>query len=166
MGLKTVVLLGLLFSIAPSAFAVTVEIEKYDSAANYSVLSATNNIVYLNKCNRDKLKPYEWKTWEGHYGVRAYIQPIATIIVKRELNDAYIVETSTFVEKAIQISAKIGGNILCYVDLKKWSQTVSYEAMTFRAYRQFFLSGHKGLETFYNDKMTGGLPLTIQDTQN
>jgi hypothetical protein len=152
---------SLLLALGSSAFALTEEVDKLDSKASYSAVADTSNVVYFSKCTRDNLRPYEWKIWEGHYAIRSYIEPIATITVKRDPDEPFLPNAEPFIRKALGASARIGGNIVCYVALKKSMEGLGFYSVTFRAYRQFFLSGHTGWLQYYNEKLGKGPPLTL-----
>lgn len=160
--MKILIVLTLLFQMRCLAFSLVAEVDKLDSAS-YSVIADSKNVVYLEKCTRARLCQYEWKVWEGHYGIRSYVQAIANITVKKEDTEIFTPETRPFIEKAIEESAKIGGHIICYVSFKKPSYAIGFESITFRAYKQFFLSGNKAWETYFYEKIAKGPPLTVPD---
>lgn len=141
--------------------ALTVEVDKYDA---YSAIPSTANVLYVEKCSKSKLAPYEWGKWEGYYHIRSYVQPVATIIVKRGPTDLFDFDTP-FLEKALQESMKVGGNILCYVELKRSTKALGIESIAYRAYRQMFQAGSKTIIDFYNDISVKSLPLTLKDVQ-
>lgn len=132
---------------------------------NYSALISTV-VVYLDKCSKLKLNQYEWRVWEGNYSIRSYVQPIATIIVKRAVDELFTMDPTTFIARAVESSAKIGGNIVCTITFKKNPYTFGIESMTFRSYRQVFLSGNKSWEDFYNERITKELPITNQQIRS
>lgn len=161
--IKISVFLILFSSLHNVSFALMAEVESYDSQT-YGTIKSSDNLVYVNKCSRKILKQYEWKNWEGYYRIEATIQPIATIVIKRESDEKYNNDPAPFVSMAIENSAKIGGNILCYVSLQEAPFGLGFESVTFRAYKQFFLSGNKELENYYVERVAKGLPLTLRDS--
>lgn len=163
---KKLVLAALLLSAPVPAIALEAELDKYD-VGPYDAVASTSNVLYLKKCARKALKQFNWKIWAGDFGVKAFIQPVATIIVKKDDLEYYGVSINLFIEKAIETSASIGGNIVCYMSntYKKGKDTVGPAVIKFRAYRQIFLSGHDGLVTFYNERMNEGFPLTEAEAE-
>lgn len=150
---------------AVSLHAVTAEVEKYDSKTVYSVLPGTANILYLDKCSRSKLNAYQWDLWQGNHGVKAYIEPVALITVVREKDEPFTRDMEPFFGKAMEEAVKLGGHLVCYVSLKKAPENLGIHSMTFRAYRQVFLSGVKEWEQFYDEQAVRSLPLTLKDVQ-
>src|SRR3989344_4838847 len=140
--MKSLLLPALLAALSSSAFAVSVEIEKIDSSLSYSAFSDTAAVRYYKKCTRENLRPYEWKMWEAHSAIRSYIEAVATLTVEREPDEPFLPNADPFIRKAIDASAKAGGNVVCYVALKESMGKMGFEKVTFRAYRQMFLSGH------------------------
>ncbi len=157
-------LLGLLLAAVP-LHALTVEVESIEVGKTYSAIKDTATVRYVDRCTRGKFEAYEWKTWEGYYSARAFIQPIANITVKRDPNEIFGGDTTPFIKKALEETAKAGGNIFCLVQLKKNKQLLEPERIVFRAYKQLFQAGNASWETFFNDISNQGILLTLQDLQ-
>ena len=144
---------ALLAALSAPAFAVSVEIEKLDSSSNYGAFTDTAAVRYYKKCTWENLRPYDWKIWEGHYAIRSYIEAVATITVEREPEEPFLPNADPFIRKAVIASAKAGGNVVCYVSLKESMGKLGFEKVTFRAYRQMFISGHSGWVDFFQNEI-------------
>ena len=149
----------LLWAAAP-AYALTVQVDLVDSSVKYGALTSTANVQYCEKCTRDVLRAYEWRLWESNYSLRAYVDAIATITVKREKTEV-LYDYSLFIEKATEETVKIGGNLLCNVKLKRARSELGFESVTFRAYKQLFISGNTAWSSAYLDEVQKSLPLTL-----
>ena len=158
-------ILTLLFALSPSfAFALGAKLDLYDSAAKYSVVPSTR-VRYCEQCARDKFAPYGWKTWVGYYSLKAYVQPVADITVVRESSEAFTMDYTPYIQRAVQESARLGGNILCLVTFKKNRYTFGFESVTFRAYKQVFESGNDPLVHFYDDRSVNEGLVTLEDVR-
>ena len=149
-------------ALSSPVFALSVEVEKMDyTQANYGAISDTASVKYFPKCAKENFRPYEWKVWKGHYAVRSYVDPIVIITVKREPNEPFLPNAEPFILKALQTAAKTGANMVCYVASKKSMEGLGFESVSFRAYRQFLLSGHAGWLQYYNQKISKEGPLAL-----
>ena len=150
---------------AANLFAVTVEIERLDLEKKYTALADTETVKYVDKCERAKFDPYEWKMWEGYYSARAFIQPIAVIKVRRGPNEFLRGNLDPFIKRAQGETAKLGANLFGYVKIKKNVQILEPDVMIFRAYKQLFQSGNAAWEAFFTDILAQGILLTLEDIQ-
>ena len=157
--MKLLLATALLAALSSPAFAVKVETEKIDSSASYGTFPDTATVRYYKKCTRENLRPYEWKIWEGHYAIRSYIEAVATIDVTREPDEPFLPNADPFIRKAMAASAQAGGNLVCYVALKESIGKLGFEKVTFRAYRQMFISGHTGWVDFFQTEITKRPPI-------
>ncbi|OGR83997.1 MAG: hypothetical protein A2902_04800 [Elusimicrobia bacterium RIFCSPLOWO2_01_FULL_64_13] len=163
--MKTVLgaaLLLVLSGLRQGALALTADVDRYDDQ-QYAQVSATANVVYLHECARKKLQSYHWKIWVGNYGLKSFVQPVATITVKREPEEAIQTPTQLYLQKALEASAGIGGNILCFITLNQNPYVPGADSIIFRSYKQIFLSSHDGLVDYYNERVMEGHPLTRDD---
>lgn len=145
-------------------FSLAQEVQKYDETA-YSAIASSKNLIYLAECSRSKLKQFEWKVWEENWMVRARIQPIATIVVRWDKEDPFLSDAELFIRKAVESSLSIGGHILCMVQLERDRKTLMVKSISFRAYRQLFVSGNQNWESYLNELVSKELPLTLEDFQ-
>ena len=147
-------------------WALTAEIDRIDyTGAAYSALPDTDSVKYVDHCTRGKFDPYEWKTWEGYYSVRAFIQPIAVVTIKREPNEFFGGNLDPYIRRAEGEAAKLGCNMLCFVRIKKNKELLEPDAMIFRAYKQLFQAGNDAWTAFFGEIMTKGILLTLEDIQ-
>jgi len=145
---------------SPSGLEAIVDI--FISEATYEVIPDTANVIYMNKCSRKKLKPFEWKKWEGFSSVETFVQAVGNITVQKK-RKVSIIASRSFVDKAIETSAEMGGNLLCFVNIKKVPDVPGIDTVIFRSYKQIFKFGNASLETYYKENLLGGLPLTLQN---
>lgn len=148
---------------AGKARAITVDIDTFGLSVKYEAIVDSSTVMYMDQCMRKKFKPYEWKAWQGYYSVKAYIQPIATIRVRREDNDPIMDDMTPFIERAIKESIALGGNMVCRIKLIRSKKELGVDTMIFRSYRQFFSGSYKELEVYY-EKLGGGKPVSVEDT--
>ncbi len=148
---------------ASNALALTVEIDTFGLAQSYEAVKDTASVIMMERCVRRNFAPYQWKAYQGFYSVKAHVEPIATIVVKREVTDPIMDDMTPFIDRALAESMKLGGNFLCHIRLKRSKHELGVESMTFRAWRQFFLGSYKELEVYYQ-KMNDGRPVSVADT--
>ena len=143
-------------------FALSVEVESMDfSQPKYSAISDTAAVKYFSKCSRDNLKLFEWKKYLDHgYAIRSYLQPIAILTVKREPVEL-LPNPQPLILRAIKESAKMGGNLICFVSLKRNMDGLGLDSITFRIYKQFLISQHTGWLQYYSEKMGKEGPLAL-----
>ena len=150
---------------AAPARALTAKVDRIDGGTSYLALADTESVKYLDHCTRGKFEPYEWKTWEGYYSARAYVMPIAIITVKRDKAEMFGGDVLPFINRAKVETKGIGGNLLCFVQVKKNKQILEPDVIVFRAYKQLYQAGNEGWEAFFKDIMDQGVLLTLQDLQ-
>ncbi len=139
------------------------EVDTFGLQQKYEAVTDTASVIVTERCERKLFAPYQWKAWQGFYSVKAHVEPIATIVVRREATDPIMDDMTPFIEKALAEAMKQGGHFLCKIRMKRSKQELGVESMTFRAWRQFFLGSYKELEDYYKN-LNGGKPVTTLDT--
>ncbi len=151
------------FVCAERARALTVEVDTFGLQQKYEAVADTASVIMLERCERKNFTAYQWKAWQGYYSVKAHVEPIATITIRREATDPIMDDMTPFIERALSECMKQGGNFLCHIRLKRSKQELGIESMTFRAWKQFFLGSYKELEDYYKN-LNDGKPVTTLDT--
>lgn len=157
--------LAFFFLIPATAGAIEAKVDIYDKSKSYGVIIDTANVVFCEKCERSKLEPYEWKTWEGYYSIRAFMQAIADIKVQREPADAVLSDATPFIDLAVAEAMKMGGSVVCYVKIKRNKQMLGFDSITFRVFRQFFQAGNANLAAFFDERSNKGILMTLGDVR-
>ena len=153
----------LILSAYSPLFALTVEVDRIDGGSKYAAIKDTDAVQYVDRCARGKFDAYEWKTWEGYYSARAFVEPIAVITIKRGPHEFLGGNLDPYIKLAQGETGRIGGNLVCYVQIRKNKRLLEPDAMIFRAYKQLFQSGNSAWEAYFGEIMSKGILLTLDD---